>query len=186
MNHAEALQEMSVLPVAAAVIVVEELSCSWGTPKMFNSAQYDSRCCCFPAYPSDIFVVTPSRSGRCACFFIPRIVLLDIHNFSISLLWKALIHGTKTWADDGKRHHHCFTRPQVPWTPQWIPILGARSYAARPEPSVCPTDPRASFGTFLGSQSREYSQQHCSVNTHFMEKNGKFSFVGNFSCIIFV
>lgn len=65
--------------------------------------------------------------------------------------------------------------------------LDARRCATHPKSHVCSTHPRASCDILPSSQSRECSQQCRSVNTHFMEKNWEtFSFVGNFSWIIFI
>lgn len=94
-------------------------------------------------------------------------------------LFSVLASGTKTWADDGKRHHHRFARLRVPWTflsmpHAWVP----RALLLIPSP--CPDHLRASCDVFLGSQSREYSQQCCSVNTRFMEKNRGFFFCWKF------
>lgn len=116
---------MIALPVMAEIIFVNELG---------YSPRYPKKCGTEPRMTANHAAFSVQMIRLCPpilqeqqrfMFFSSQGLgwdLTDVHRFSIFLLWKVLIYGTKTWADDRKRYNHHFPQLQVPvpWTPLWM------------------------------------------------------------------
>lgn len=157
---------------------------------MWNWAQNDCKLCCFQCTNDTSLPSHSPGATEVYGFFFPRTGLGPDRRSSV--LYFSPLEGAHIWHKDLSRWQE---KVQSPLSSAASPLdtsvnagrLDARSSPTHPKSSVCPTHLRASCDVFLGSQSREYSQQCCSVNTHFMEKTWEtLSFVGNFSWIIFV